>query len=438
MRGILTRSILFVFSWVFLSMQGGSSEAFVVKHSAWTMKQPYFFYTYLPNDNHWKWFLDSVASWNALVTSNPNPGFKDNEDLFGYYLTGPAPSGKPIRDHLPGPKNGLSEVAVLTAKQIKDLGLSGHKDLTDLLGLTIRWSTGEADVIVNDDVLYPSQELSFRVAMTHELGHVIGLGHENHQYAIMAASEGQVRHYLSKWYNHLDDVEGARSLLQSTNSKFPGAWVLDKWADMCLWSQSADGVARLFPDPLIHSSLKAGQTVTMEYLQVENRGLLDAANVHISVSLQAVSEVPFTDEVIALPEAYEIYHGYWDDFCGKCAWKNGSITTTLPSDIPSGKYYVVLRLTTDTPQKYDANDMTVLFDTMTEPVIVTLENKPDPMEIKFRFPPRFLPKIRPEIFAPVPNPTFCPSCPVIPPTTDSAALCPEGLAPPSLITSSGP
>ena len=332
---------------------------------------------FLPDNDHFTWAGQSMAAWNRLVGANPGGPFDRNDWLIGYRIDG---AGNPIRNHLPSPDDGDHELGVLTSAQMVNRGYNSWSDL-GANGVNYQWtqnSGGLASVIVeNDSFINPAiadDADQHRKSLTHEFGHALGLSHDTFHFGLMyPGTFRQPPNYASWWYNRMYDMHRERFLLEQINDALEQrVWTIENFADMAVWSQTHDNwgsSGSLVVTDVAPATVPAGGTLTLDHLQVENRGNLAAGNVRVTAYLSTNPTISSSDR--------EIGSFSWGSFPGPAAWRNGSVTMRVPAGTPSGAYFVGLVLNTSASEISTANNTAILTGDHTtgfDPIRVTVTN----------------------------------------------------------------
>ena len=175
---------------------------------------------------------------------------------------------------------------------------------------------------------HPGSVILYDTCLLHELGHSWGMQDENEDYSYW---EPTVMHAYNGWV-----VE------DSMNIHVPEAWAIRRdysnqesipaLTNMAVHSKYADGSHLNWANSTTNkTSYKAGESITVSRLTVENTGTTNLNNVHIRLYLS-------TDRYI---DTYDTQIGdwYWGSF-GSEAYGIYDFTTTVPSGLPDGNYYV--------------------------------------------------------------------------------------------------
>lgn len=322
------------------------------------------YYALLPDDDNWQWWQESATNWNTLVDNNS----QGDDWLIGFYTSG----GNPIRDRQPDAGDGDNNTGITTDSVMVSGGYGTWASLGDPNGINFTWYSSSTCTRIDEvDSFVPTRlgndADQFRKSMTHELGHGLAQatngagGHENRYFAIMyPGTWRQPPNYSSIWYGRTDDMLGVRSMLNWTNSTFPGSWVLEQWTDMATWSQTHNGVGS--PGQLVMTDLdtftaKRGDQITIRSMHVENRGNLAATNVQLEIYLSTNTTISTADTLV--------WSGGWATFGAQSVWSNGQLQFTIPSGMPLGDYYVGWRVTSDQSERSTANNTAIMLQDST-------------------------------------------------------------------------
>lgn len=310
------------------------------------------FYSYIPDNDNWTWFSQSLMAWNDLVDISTGKWF------IGNYLS----SGAFIRNRLPQYRDGKNNCAVVTSAQMISAGYGSWASYGNTPGICFTWffdnercdEIEENDVLVNTSV--KDNEIQFRKTMTHELGHALSLKHETRYMAIMrGGTKVQPPNYSSPRYNRMDDIKGLRAITGLVNLAWSNTWPLRRWADMATWSQSHGSPGTTGSLVMTDSSrytVAAGSTITLRHMHVENRGNLPAYSVSLRVYLSTNRNITSSDR--------EITRHFWGEFAPHSAWANQSLTVHLPLDIRAGQYYIGWIVTTPTSELERGNNTAIM------------------------------------------------------------------------------
>ncbi|WP_020108256.1 hypothetical protein [Nocardia sp. 348MFTsu5.1] len=301
---------------------------------------------FMPDDNNWAWTSHCRGSWNTLVNNNLG--------LFAYKIT--TADGQPIRNRLPVANNNQNSVGVLTNAQMT----AGGFDTWNVLsanGVCYTWVDSnnrirETDILINPAIA--ANEAQFRKSLTHEFGHALTLNHETARMALLyPGTFRQPPNYGSLWYSRRDDHQGVRAMLQWVNSnKGAGTWNIAQFTDMATWSQAHDNpgtAGNLVMTRISTEAVRRGDTATISFVHVENRGNVAAQNVRLKFYLS-------TNEVITASD-HEIASFTWNTFT---SWWSGSLNVRIPNSVPAGQYFVGWIVTTDTPERSTSNNTAIL------------------------------------------------------------------------------
>ncbi len=294
---------------------------------------------YLPNDTHYNLANDSMRTWNRYL-------IEEGDWLFGYRS---GADGNPIRNRLPKPRNGISELGVLTSSQMATQGFQTWESL-GANGLNIQRvgiQKGVSNVILENDTLInpaiANDEHRFRRTLTHQLGHAVGLSDTTHNYGVMyPGTDQQPPNYLSPHNTRMYDLWRARNLLTAANAtQGQPAWPLRNFAEMAIWSQTHANAGQAGPLLMTNVTPRAaapGQIVAFNHIHVENLGNQNSTIVALTAYLSNDPVIGLSDRVIGSVT--------WPSgFPGHSAWSNGSLNLRIPADIPAGTYYVGLKVT---------------------------------------------------------------------------------------------
>ena len=139
---------------------------------------------------------------------------------------------------------------------------------------------------------------------------------------------------------------------------------------MAIWSQTHDNWGNdgsLVMTNVAPTTVKAGNSVTLGRLHVENRGNVAAANVEVTAYLSTNPTISAADRAIG--------SFTWSSFPGTAAWRNGSISMQVPPGTPPGTYFIGMVLTTPTGEISTANNTAILardHNTGFDPIKVTV------------------------------------------------------------------
>jgi len=301
---------------------------------------------FMPDDDNWAWTSHCRGSWNVLVNNSLG--------LFAYKIT--TSDGQPIRNRLPMADNNQNNVGVLSNTQMTD----GGYDTWDVLsanGVCYTWVDSnnrvrETDILINPAIA--ANEAQFRKSLTHEFGHALTLNHETARMALLyPGTFRQPPNYSSLWYSRRDDHQGVRSMLQWVNANISaGTWDVAQFTDMATWSQAHDNpgtAGNLVMTRISTQTLSRGDTATLDFVHVENRGNVAAQNVRLKFYLS-------TNDVISAND-HEIASFTWSTFT---SWWSGSLNVQIPNTVPTGQYFLGWIITTDTTERSTANNTAVL------------------------------------------------------------------------------
>ncbi len=301
---------------------------------------------FMPDDQNWAWTSHCRSSWNALV--------ENDLGLFAYKIT--TTDGQPIRDRLPVADDGQHNVGVLTDQQMT----AGGYDTWGVLsanGVCYRWTDSnnrirETDILINPAIA--GNEAQFRKTLTHEFGHALTLDHETARPALMyPGTFRQPPNYASLWYSKRDDHNGVRSMLDWVNSKVAaGTWEIAHFADMATYSQAHDApgtAGNLVMTRISSETVGRGDTATLHFVHVENRGNVAAQNVRLRFYLSPNETISAGD--------HEIGAFTWNTFTN---WWSGSLNVRIPTSVPAGQYFLGWIVTSDTAERSSANNTAIL------------------------------------------------------------------------------
>jgi hypothetical protein len=314
-------------------------------------------YRYLmPDNNNWSWTQAAMVDWNQIVTSGGNSTW-----VFGNIVTGNPPM--PIRNELPVANNNRNNCGVPSNAQMSAGGYSTWTSL-GANGVCYRWydsSCGrirETDVFANPSI--GANELQFRKTMVHELGHALGLDHEDRYVAIMVSGTWRVPpNYSSNDYLRGDDIIGGRASMTAGNSNTSGSWVLNNaWRDMLTVSQShpnwgSAGDVGTHMTRLSTYSANGGQSVQLQRMFIENRGPQSfPSTLTLRVYLSTNNIISTADTQVASMT--------WPSYGAFGFSNNFNISFTVPTTIPTGNYYVGWILSTPDSELETANNTGIL------------------------------------------------------------------------------
>lgn len=304
----------------------------------------------MPNDTQYNWFLGAAADWNDLV----NPGW-----MVGTFYN----NGNVIRDAAIGAGNGQNNCGHPSSTQLTNGGYTNWPGLGNPNGICFTWTVAggctrisEADVFVNP--VNDGDEAQWRKSMVHELGHAFALGHEDRTVAIMVSGTWRVPpNYSSYRYNRLDDLNGVRSVIDFANSQSAGTFTKANWSDIATvsqahpnWGASAD--VRYNTTSLSSGSVIQGNTVNLNHMYVESRGLVSPGATTIKVYLSTNTTISTAD--------YEVYSGSWANFGAANVWNDGTLGLSVSNAVPPGVYYVGWILTPTTADLDSSNNTGLL------------------------------------------------------------------------------
>jgi len=301
---------------------------------------------FMPDDDNWAWTSHCRGSWNALVNNNLG--------LFAYKIT--TSDGQPIRNRLPVADNNQNNVGVLSNAQMTNGGYDTWNVLS-ANGVCYTWVDSnnrirETDILINPAIA--GNEAQFRKSLTHEFGHALTLNHETARMALLyPGTFRQPPNYASLWYSRRDDHQGVRGMLQWVNANIgAGTWDVAQFTDMATWSQAHDNpgtAGNLVMTRISAETLSPGDTATLDFVHMENRGNVPAQNVRLKFYLS-------TNDVISAND-HEIGSVIWSTFT---SWWSGSLTVRIPNTVPAGQYFLGWIVTTDTAERSSANNTAIL------------------------------------------------------------------------------
>jgi hypothetical protein len=142
-------------------------------------------------------------------------------------------------------------------------------------------------------------------------------------------------------------------MLQWVNANISaGTWDVAQFTDMATWSQAHDNpgtAGNLVMTRISTQTLSRGDTATLDFVHVENRGNVAAQNVRLKFYLS-------TNDVISAND-HEIASFTWSTFT---SWWSGSLNVQIPNTVPTGQYFLGWIITTDTTERSTANNTAVL------------------------------------------------------------------------------
>ena len=325
-------------------MSEGPAARAVLSGSHVTAFQSHFHF--MPDDNNWAWTSHCRGSWNTLVNNNLG--------LFAYKIT--TADNQPIRNRLPEADNNQNNVGVLSNAQMT----SGGYDTWDVLsanGVCYTWVDNNNRVRETDILMNPAiagNEAQFRKSLTHEFGHALTLGHETARMALLyPGTFRQPPNYASLWYSRRDDHRGVLTMLEWVNANIAaGSWDIAQFTDMATWSQAHDNpgtAGNLVMTRLSTETVNPGDTVTVQFVHLENRGNVAAQNVRLKFYLS-------TNETISSSD-HEIGSFTWTTFT---SWWSGSLNVQVPNSVPRGQYFLGWIVTTDSAERSSSNNTAIL------------------------------------------------------------------------------
>ena len=310
---------------------------------------------WLPDNNNFNWFNDAEFDWDNAVNYSGSGGW-----LFGFATSG----GNPIRNELPVANNGRSNGAVPSDAQMIAGGYGSWAANGSPNGICFYWWTGncgritEADIFVNP--VNAGDELQFRKSVVHEMGHALGLGHEDRYLADMVSGTWRAvpNYVLSSYYLKLDDLQGGRSMMAWANANAGASWSQASWRDIQTVGQThpnAGTSGDIGPNVTTLSTFAAnvGQTIQINRMHVENRG---TAGYGGAVTLK----IYFSTNNIISSADYEVWSGGWGSYPAEGASYNFSLNITIPTTIPTGNYYIGWILTSGETQLTSSNDTAIM------------------------------------------------------------------------------
>lgn len=146
-----------------------------------------------------------------------------------------------------------------------------------------------------------------------------------------------------------------------------GTWDVARFTDMATWSQAHDNpgtAGNLVMTRLSTEAASRGDTVTIRFVHVENRGNLPAQNVRLKFYLS-------TNEVISSND-HEIGSFTWATFN---TWWSGALNLRIPTSVPPGQYFLGWIVTTDSTERSSSNNTAILMrdhNSQFAPVSVTI------------------------------------------------------------------
>jgi hypothetical protein len=322
----------------------GPAARAVLQGSHITAFQSHFHF--MPDDNNWAWTSHCRGSWNTLVNNNLG--------LFAYKIN--TSNNQPIRNRLPEADNNQNNVGVLSNDQMT----SGGYDTWNVLGangVCYTWVDSNNRVRETDILMNPAiagNEAQFRKSLTHEFGHALTLNHETARMALLyPGTFRQPPNYASLWYSRRDDHRGVLAVLEWVNANIAaGSWNIAQFTDMATWSQAHDNpgtAGNLTMTRLSTETINRGETVTVRFVHIENRGNVAAQNVRLKFYLS-------TNETISSND-HEIGSFTWTTFT---SWWSGSLNVQVPNSVPRGQYFLGWIVTTDSAERSSSNNTAIL------------------------------------------------------------------------------
>ncbi len=325
------------------------------RYNAWIRDQQVYF-TFLPSDAHQAYLADSMDAWNVLVSGN--------RSLLGLQML----NGVPIRDHLPTPNNGEYEMGVLSSEQMEARGYDSWEDL-GVDAVAYNWSQDmdglesvriESDVLINASVA--DDPVQHRKLLTQAFGHALGLSQDTFHFALMYPGVfRQPPNYRSVRYPRMRDLLRVHFLLETINETLnTDVWVLAQGADMAVWSQTHDNTGQhgaLLMTDVTPTEVEPGGELVLNHIQVENLGNQPASSIDLRVYLSMDDEITDQDVELGLFQ--------WETFNAHSAWTDGSLTVSIPDQIPAGVYHVGMILSTPTVERSTENNTAILLGDFT-------------------------------------------------------------------------
>jgi hypothetical protein len=307
----------------------------------------------MPDNNNFSWTQNAMIDWNNVVGAGGNSTW-----IYGNILSG----GLPIRNQNPVANNNQNNCGTTTNAQMV---AGGYGSWPAANGICFRWydsSCGrinETDVFANSTI--QADELQFRKTMVHELGHALGLNHEDRYVAIMVSGTWRVPpNYSSNTYSRGDETLGGRASMNAGNGQTAGSWVLDSsWRDISTVSQAhpnwgTSGDVGTNMTRLSDYSVTGGQAgVQLQRVFIENRGATSFSGpVTLRVYLSTNNIISSGDtEVAELTYATYPAFGFNNNF---------NIGLAIPTSLPSGDYYVGWILSSGLSELETANNTGIL------------------------------------------------------------------------------
>ena len=131
-----------------------------------------------------------------------------------------------------------------------------------------------------------------------------------------------------------------------------GSWDIAQFTDMATWSQAHDNpgtAGNLVMTRLSSETVNRGDTVTVQFVHLENRGNVAAQNVRLTFYLS-------TNETISSSD-HEIGSFTWTTFT---SWWSGSLNVQVPNSVPRGQYFLGWIVSTDSAERSSSNNTAIL------------------------------------------------------------------------------
>jgi hypothetical protein len=218
---------------------------------------------------------------------------------------------------------------------------------------------------------YPASVLYYDSILLHEMGHSWGMQTRNEDYSYW---EPTVMHSYNRY-----------SIQDSMQIHVPEAWLIRRQYDdqksipsltnMEVISKYADGTHLNWTNSTTDkTSYKAGENITVNNLTVENTGTVALSNVHLRLYLS-------TNRIISTGDT-QIGDWSWGSYCSEC-YGIYDLTTTIPSGLPNGTYYVGAIITYNgyTEDSFWQDNTTRLWSTITlnSPDLIVQSMTTDPV-----------------------------------------------------------